>query len=58
MPRDPVTGQTGRYFLPFDFSVVRSLTKDFTVSLEVGIPIIKDYPVYDFKTTTRLNVKS
>ena len=54
---DPVTGQTGRLFLPFDFSVGRSLTKNFTVSLEIGIPIIKDYPVYDFKTTTRLNVK-
>jgi hypothetical protein len=50
MPRDPVTGQTGRYFLPFDFSVVPSLTKDFTVSLEVGIPIIKDYQ----STTLRL----
>src|SRR5215469_2810557 len=54
---DPVTGQTGRLFLPFDFSVGRSLTKNFTVSLEFGVPIIKDYPVYDFKTTTRLNVK-
>ena len=54
---DPVTGQTGRLFLPFDFSVGRSLTKNFTVSLEVGVPIIKDYPVYDFKTTTRLNMK-
>jgi hypothetical protein len=54
---DPVIGQTGRLFLPFDFSVGRSLTKNFTVSLEVGVPIIKDYPVYDFKTTTRLNIK-
>src|SRR5215467_3271638 len=35
----------------------RSLTKNFTVSVEFGVPIIKDYPVYDFKTTTRLNVK-
>jgi hypothetical protein len=54
---DPITGQTGRLFLPFDFSVGRSLTKNFTVSLEVGVPIIKNYPVYDFKTTTRLNMK-
>ena len=54
---DPVTGQTGRLFLPFDFSVGRSLSKDFTVSLEFGAPIVKDYPVYDFKTTTRLNMK-
>jgi hypothetical protein len=27
---DPITGQTGRLFLPFDFSVGRSLTKYFT----------------------------
>jgi hypothetical protein len=54
---DPVTGQTGRLFLPFDFSIGRSLTKYFTASLEIGVPIIKDYPVYDFKTTTRLNMK-
>src|SRR5262249_17568287 len=36
---DTVTGQTGRLFLPFDFSVGRSLTKNFTVSLEVGSPV-------------------
>jgi hypothetical protein len=54
---DPVTGQTGRLFLPFDFSVGRSLSKNFTISLEFGVPIIRDYPVYDFKTTTRLNIK-
>ena len=54
---DPVIGQTGRLFLPFDFSVGRSLSKNFTISLEVGVPIIKDYPVYNFKTTTRLNFK-
>jgi hypothetical protein len=54
---DPVTGQTGRLFLPLDFSVGRSLSKNFTVSLEIGIPIIKDYPIYDFKTTTRFNMK-
>jgi hypothetical protein len=54
---DPVTGQTGRLFLPFDFSVGRSLSKNFTASVEIGVPIIKDYPVYDFKTTTRLNMK-
>jgi hypothetical protein len=40
---DPVTGQTGRLFLPFDFSLGRSLSKNFTISLEVGVPIIKDY---------------
>ena len=27
-----------------------------TASLEVGVPIIKDYPVYNFKSQFRLNV--
>jgi hypothetical protein len=54
---DPITGQTGRLFLPFDFMVGRTVMKDVTVSLEIGVPMIKDYPVYDFKTVTRLNVK-
>jgi hypothetical protein len=54
---DPVTGQTGRLFLPMDFLVGRNLTKNVIISLEIGVPIIKDYPVYDFKTVTRLNIK-
>ena len=52
---DPVTGQTGRFFLPFDAMIGRKLTKNLTTSLEVGVPIIKDYPVCDFKTEARLN---
>ena len=54
---DPITGQTGRLFLPFDFMVGRTVMKDVTVSLEIGVPMIRDYPVYDFKAVTRLNVK-
>ena len=54
---DPITGQTGRLFLPMDFLVGRDLSKTITISLEIGVPVIKDYPVYDFKTVTRLNVK-
>jgi hypothetical protein len=53
----PITGQTGRLFLPMDFLIGRDLTKAITVSLEIGVPIIRDYPVYDFKAVTRLNVK-
>jgi hypothetical protein len=52
---DPVTGQTGRLFLPLDFSVGRKLSRDLVLSLEIGIPLIKDYPVYDFKTIARIN---
>jgi hypothetical protein len=52
----PVTGQTGRLFLPIDVRLGRKLTDDIALSLEVGVPIIKDYPVYDFKTQIRLNM--
>jgi hypothetical protein len=30
---DPITGQTGRLFLPVDFMVGRTLTRDITLSL-------------------------
>ena len=53
----PVTGQTGRLFLPMDVMVGHSIAKGVVLSLEVGVPMISDYPVYDFKTVTRLNVK-
>ena len=32
-----------------DFLIGRNLTKNVIISLEIGVPIIKDYPVYDFK---------
>jgi hypothetical protein len=53
---DPVTGQTGRLFLPFDFRFGKKFNDNIALSLEIGVPIIKDYPVYDFKTQLRLNV--
>jgi hypothetical protein len=53
---DPITGQTGRLFLPFDARIGRKLSDNIALSLEVGVPIIKDYPVYNFKTQLRFNV--
>jgi hypothetical protein len=53
---DPITGQTGRWFIPFDVRVSKKLSETIALSLEVGVPIVKDYPVYDFKTQARLNV--
>jgi Putative MetA-pathway of phenol degradation len=53
---DPVTGQTGRLFLPVDVRVGRKLSNDVVISLEIGVPIIKDYPVYNFKSEVRLNM--
>jgi hypothetical protein len=54
---DPITGQTGRLFLPFDFMVGRNVTKTTTISLEVSAPMVNEYPVYYFKTVVRLNWK-
>jgi hypothetical protein len=52
---DPVPGQTGRLFLPFDARVGRNLTDHVALSLEIGVPIINAYPVYNFKAQIRLN---
>ena len=52
---DPITGQSGRLFLPFDARVGRKLNDRTALSFEVGVPIIKDYPVYNFKAQVRLN---
>jgi hypothetical protein len=54
---DPIAGQTGRLFLPFDAAVGRKVADKLTVSLEVSVPIVKDYPVYNFKSELRLSVQ-
>jgi hypothetical protein len=46
---DPVTGETGHLFLPIDAKIGRKLADEVSVSLEVGAPIIRDYPAYNFK---------
>ena len=53
---DPITGQTGRLFLPFDVRIGRRVSDNAALSFELGVPIIKDYPVYNLKTQVRLNV--
>jgi hypothetical protein len=45
-----------RLFLPFDARIGRQLSNNVAVSFELGVPIIRDYPVYDLKTQVRLNV--
>jgi len=54
---DPVSGQTGRLFLPADFAIGKNVTDELVISLEIGVPIVRDYPVYDFKTELRIVVK-
>jgi len=51
---DERPGDKGRWFIPLDFMVGKMLTKTTVASLEVSIPIIKDYSVYDFKTEARV----
>jgi hypothetical protein len=52
-----VAGQTGQLFLPFDAAVGRDFTDRVSAYLEVSVPIIKDYPVYNFKTELRVSVR-
>jgi hypothetical protein len=51
---DSISGQTGRLFLPFDVAVGRKVTDGLTISLEGSVPVIKDYPVYNFKTELKI----
>jgi hypothetical protein len=51
---EKASGQTGRLFLPFDISGGRSFGKLLT-SLEVSVPMIRDYPVYRLKIEARLS---
>ena len=46
----PVHGQTGRFFLPLNFMIGWKPTPHTITSAEFGIPIIKDFPAYTFKT--------
>ena len=50
----PVWNQTGRLFLPLNFMIGWKPTEHTVISAEFGIPIIKDFPVYTFKTQLRM----
>ena len=50
----PVWNQTGRLFLPLNFMVGWKPTEHTVISAEFGIPIIRDFPVYTFKTQLRV----
>jgi len=53
----PVSGQTGRLFLPFDGALGRKMTDNISLLLEVGAPMITNYPVYKWKTEFRVSAK-
>ena len=50
----PVWNQTGRLFLPVNFMLGWKPTEHTVISAEFGVPIIKDFPVYTFKTQLRV----
>ena len=50
----PAHNQTGRLFLPLNFMVGWKPTEHTVISAEFGIPIIRDFPVYTFKTQLRV----
>jgi hypothetical protein len=47
-------GDTGRWFFPFNFMVGKMLARSIVTSVEIGIPIVDDYQVYDFKLEARI----
>ena len=51
-----MAGQTGRLFLPFDAAIGRKMTDKVVIVWETAVPIVKDYPVYNFKTELRLTI--
>ena len=52
---DPISGQVGRLFLPIDAAVGRRLSDNIVMMLEVSVPVIKDYPVYELKAELRIS---
>ena len=52
----PLAGQTGRLFLPFDALVGVRLSDQVALSLEGSVPIVKAYPVYNFKAELKLRI--
>jgi hypothetical protein len=49
-----VWGQTGRLFLPLNFLIGWKPTENTVIPAEFGIPIIKEFPAYTFKTQVRI----
>ena len=43
-------------FLSFDAAIGRKIADKATIIWEIAAPIVKDYPVYNFKTELRLTI--
>ena len=46
----------GRWFVPANAMIGKMVRKNMVASVEVGVPIIKEYRVYDFKTEFRFGI--
>jgi hypothetical protein len=44
----------GKLFLPFNVMVGKLVTRSIVASVELGVPIVNDYQVYDFKLEARV----
>jgi Putative MetA-pathway of phenol degradation len=53
----PVSGQTGRLFLPLDAAIGKKITDNIVLMWEASAPIIKDYPVYNLKVDFRVRME-
>jgi hypothetical protein len=47
-------GDKGKWFVPFNAMVGKMVNKSTVASLEIGVPIVNDYQVYDFKIEARI----
>jgi hypothetical protein len=47
-------GDAGRWFFPCNFMVGKMVTRSIVASVEIGVPIVDDYEVYDFKLEARI----
>lgn len=44
----------GKLFLPFNVMVGKLVTRSIVASVELGVPTVHDYKVYDFKLEARV----
>ncbi len=51
---DARDGDSGRWFVPADVMIGKLLDEHTVTTLEIGVPIIDDYEVYDFKMEFRM----
>jgi hypothetical protein len=45
----------GKWFSPFDFLIGKNLSRRTVSSLEVSVPLVKDYNSYEFKLEARMS---